>query len=187
MNKQSLSRCSSCTWRCVSAALFTAMFAVAVQAQSSPPPYQFSILNSSNGLGGSALDINDVGQVVGSSAFALSPSQVGSRATLWANGSLTDLGTLAGFTESYASAINNLVQVAVNNSGTIGGAQVNRGALWAGSSLTALSVPPTPYANRQSLSWVYDIDNSGTVAGLSQEWNEPGPRLNTVYDPQVTV
>jgi probable HAF family extracellular repeat protein len=52
---------------------------------------------------GVALGPNDAGQVVGYSVFAGNPNQV---ATLWSGGVTTNLGTLTGWTDSFAAAIN---------------------------------------------------------------------------------
>jgi probable HAF family extracellular repeat protein len=177
-----------CTWRHTSVAFFTAMLtATATTQATASAPYQFSFLNSLGGVGASAADINDLGQAVGYSSFALPSGQLGYSATMWSNGIATDLGMLDGFTSSRAAAINNLGQVAVNNKGYIDTDPINRGALWtAGSGMTMLPTPPFGYYSRLSSHWVSDINNSGTVAGVSKEWDLPS-RYAEVNDQQITI
>jgi probable HAF family extracellular repeat protein len=97
----------------------------------------------------SASGINNVGQVVGTSAA--------NHATVWNGTTPTDLGTLGG-TVSSATGINNRGQV-VGSSGTTGDAAA-RAVVWNGTTPTALA-PLAGDAN----SYANGINNRGQVVG----------------------
>ena len=75
--------------------------------------------------GSTAYDINDAGQAVGASANSITQQE---RATLWSNGTKTDLGTLGG-NKSAAVDINNKGQV-VGFGNTTGNGGLAHGFIW---------------------------------------------------------
>ena len=81
------------------------------QSVSASAPFTIVSLGSLGGPTSNAQDINDRGQIVGSSGLPSDPTQ-SSHAFLWQNGKMTDLGTLGG---SYSDA------VAINERGQIAG------------------------------------------------------------------
>ncbi len=106
-----------------------------------------------------ALAINASGQVVGYSAQVLDGKGV-LRAFLYANGAMTDLGTLPGFTNSQATGINSIGQivgVAYNNVPTDGHA-----FLYSVGLMTDLGTL-TGFANSQA----NGISSSGQIVGVS--------------------
>jgi len=98
-------------------ATFTIALLVSQQALSAPI-YNITLLPSltSNCKGCDQYSVgyglNDLGDVVGQSFAVTSPSGYGYfAATLWTNGTPTNLGKLSGTTDSYAYGINNLGQI----------------------------------------------------------------------------
>ncbi|MRR24424.1 hypothetical protein EG830_15745, partial [bacterium] len=100
------------------------------------------------------LDINGLGQVVGSAACATGDAQ--EHAVLWTGGVIKDLGTLGG-PYSRAWAINNSGQVVGESQDSSGGQPA---FLWSDGVMMDLGTPP-------GAEWVvaYDINNSGQVVG----------------------
>ena len=68
------------------------------RAADSPGPYVLTDLGTLGGLSAPAYDINEAGDIVGSSTTAA----LKARAFVWRNGSMTDLGTLAGHSDAQA-------------------------------------------------------------------------------------
>ncbi|MCC6908588.1 MAG: hypothetical protein IT430_11640 [Phycisphaerales bacterium] len=94
---------------------------------------------------GSARDINEVGEVVGSSGFEPGGSIFVGHAFLWRNGIMIELGTLGG-ESSGAGAINNQGQI-VGDSEYEFGNYADRGFLWENGVMTALpAAPPELYS-----------------------------------------
>lgn len=107
-------------------------------------------------------DINDRGQIVGSSTTATGSR----RAFLWQRGRMVNLGTLPGGTDSAAVAVNERGQI-VGWSTTAGGA--NHAVLWQRGVLTDLGV-----LSRGGGSVAADINERGRVVGSS--WDANGSR-----------
>ena len=103
-----------------------------------------------------ALAINDAGQIVGDSVLGDSPSSA-DHATLWLNGTATDLGTFAGGGFSSANAIND-VGAAVGEATTAGGVQ--QAALFENGSVTDLGGLVTNGASQAKA-----INDAGTIVG----------------------
>ena len=98
-----------------------------------------------------AWGINNSGQVVGRGS--------NSHATLWDNGAVTDLGTLAG---------NGSVALGINDSGkVVGGSNLN-GVLWNNGVASALvPLDPTTNPGGQAGGQAYSINSSGQIVGMS--------------------
>jgi probable HAF family extracellular repeat protein len=105
-------------------------------------------LGTPRGLGSFALDINEVGQVVGYRQVA-----GGFRAFSWQDGALTDLPPLPGDTDSLAQAVNDDGDV-LGLSFAAGG----RPVLWRGGRPVDLSVTTKLYRGEE-------LDNVGRIAG----------------------
>lgn len=141
------------------------MLAVCVPCTANAQGYSLTDLGPLPGWSQSyAYDINNAGKVVGYSTNGNSFRS----ATVWNNGTTTDLGALVGATyNTQASAINNSGQI-VGGFGTLGtgggpGANSNQqGVLWSGGTATILS----PLSGFNS-SFATAINNAGTVVGES--------------------
>ncbi|GMV24112.1 MAG: hypothetical protein AMXMBFR58_01430 [Phycisphaerae bacterium] len=110
-------------------------------------------------LGGSqsvALDINDARQVVGQANV---DGDAVAHAYLWHNGTITDLGALAGDANSAAEGINNLGEV-VGWSEVGSGSFLKNAMLWHGGQTTNIN---TALGGTSTLAW--DINDHGTVVG----------------------
>lgn len=81
------------------------------QSVSASAPFTIVSLGSLGGPTSNAQDINDRGQIVGSSGLPSDPTQ-SSHAFLWQNGKMTDLGKLPNGIYSMALAINERGQIA---------------------------------------------------------------------------
>ena len=92
---------------------FAILLATLICTQAASAYAQYSITNLGGlvpGAGGTAYGINNKGQVAGQSAIYTTNGSV-SRAFLWQNGVMTDLGTLGGFGFAAAFGINDSGQV----------------------------------------------------------------------------
>ena len=119
------------------------------RAAGAPGPYVLTDLGTLGGLSAQAFDINDAGEIVGSSTNAA----LRSRAFLWSNGSMTDLGTLGGHSEAQA----------ISDTGKIAGrsqlsSSTYHAVLWGGGTTTDL----TPSSDFAAANGVNDI---GQVVG----------------------
>ncbi len=124
------------------------------------------------GIYGGAVAINDVGQVVIDAdildeAGAKSGLATLSRCYLWQNGTVTDLGTLPGFSIS-AVAINNRGQIIGNATRTDGSPQnqFTHPFLWQSGTIYDLN----DLANHKgwTMMWVSGLNNRGQIVGYGQ-------------------
>ncbi len=113
--------------------LFTLLAAVLpLSAQSQSAPYRLIDLGALPGdVGSLAVDINDNGQVVGSSTTSAGAH----RAVLWDKGTITELGMLQS-DDGYSAAH------AINNQGEIVGLSGDRAVLWDNGFITDLDMLP---------------------------------------------
>jgi probable HAF family extracellular repeat protein len=119
--------------------------------------YIVTDLGTLGGTTSSASAINDIGQIVGSSAVGGAD-----HAFLYSGGKMTDLGTLSG-SYSEASGINNSGQVV----GTFGTGVTLQGFLYSGGKMTALATP-------------------GGVPSSLNGINDAGQMVGTLYMPDGT-
>lgn len=117
------------------------------------PRYTVRDLGTLGGEWSSAVDINDIGQVVGTSVNRLG----GERAFLWGQGMMRELPTLAGLT-THAYALNNREQV-VGESLDAGGHY--HAVLWAGRILRDLGVVDGEHSAATA------INDTGQVVGYT--------------------
>jgi probable HAF family extracellular repeat protein len=101
-------------------------------------------------------ELNDAAQVVGSAL----KSKADSRAFLWVNGTMKDLGTLGG-SDSYASGINNKGQI-VGRAATSSGTYTYHAFLWTNGTMKDLGTLGG------SDSYAYGINNKGQVVGSAR-------------------
>ena len=130
----------------------TLVIALSVASASANAGYNFSFLDTLGGTYNSATGINDSGQVVGWSMTTLDTER---HATLWNNGTVTDIGNPVG--SSSASSINASGQVAMSQT------------------------PPPPYTSFQSTEkavvWFNGTQTTafgGTAAGINASGNLVG-------------
>lgn len=119
-----------------------------------------------------AYGLNETGQVVGDSfsvSQALDGGHVKTRAFLWQNGRLTDLGSLPGSNDSEARAINSRGQIIgysyAQNIKT-GEESLRHAFLWQNGRMTKLGTLP---GGRQSAATA--INNHGQIVGYSTSKN----------------
>ncbi|MFT4540692.1 MAG: putative HAF family extracellular repeat protein [Planctomycetota bacterium] len=129
--------------------------------------YNFVDLGTLGGNASGALGLNDAGQIVGWSTIAGCTTANGEpcrRAFLWENGSMTDLGMLAGDEESVARAINNSGVIAgTSESDVLFGFGTFHGTVWNAGTPSALP----DLGNGQS--FASDINENGQVVGYSTD------------------
>jgi probable HAF family extracellular repeat protein len=130
------------------------------------PAYTITDLGDLGGGQAWAQAINQAGQVAGLAATNLQEATVW-HAFRWNHGTMTDLGTLPGGTNSSGAAINDRGQVA-GGSDTASGQ--NHAVLWSGGSITDLGTLPGG-----TFSWATGVNNLGQVVGYcdtaSGEWH----------------
>jgi probable HAF family extracellular repeat protein len=140
-------------------ALLAALLPLSAQSQSDP--YRLIDLGTLPGdVESLALDINDVGQVVGRSGMGgggCDALECNGNAVLWENGTVTDLGTLPNHNYSEARAINNQGEI-VGLSGSWGSG--NHAVLWTNGVITDLEM--LPYDGSTSAS---GINERGQIIG----------------------
>ena len=112
------------------------------------------------GAGGSASAINDNGQVVGSY-----DGTSGYRAFLYSNGTTTDLGILAGYTDSYARGINKNGVVVGDVLAITGTAETDCAVLYSGGAVVNLNTLISPTLG-WNLQCAYAINDVGQIVGL---------------------
>ena len=127
----------------------------APRAADAPGPYVLTDLGTLGGLSGQAFDINEAGDIAGSSTNAA----LRLRAFLWRNGSMTDLGTIGG-NHSEAAALSDTGHV-VGRSQTP--ASKYHAILWSGGTTTDLT-PSSDYAV------AYGVNDTGEVVGSIDNW-----------------
>lgn len=118
------------------------------------------------GLSGSAIGINDAGQIAWTNANT-------GHATVWANGMATDLGTLGG-AQSDARGINQAGQI-------VGQAQDANGnwraVVWNGGQPTGLVTP-----NASSSSQANAVNNAGQIVGYEERASQPYSAHPVIWD-----
>lgn len=162
-----------------------------------------------------ATKLNDLGQVVGFSRSATMPNgDVVTHATLWSNGSVTDLGTLGGAgTKSMAYGINNAGQIvgasnistdtvwhatlwdkgSVTNLGSVTGydsglaLSINNGGQIVGDSLMSVSTIPNVYNIRATLWSDGIVIDLGTLGGTESQPLSINDNGQIVGDSSITV
>jgi probable HAF family extracellular repeat protein len=139
--------------------------------------------NLGGGFGSFPQDINNAGQIVGSShaaaVSALGPMQ---HAFVWQNGAMTDLGLLPGDEDSGASAINDL-GVIVGSSGRTDPdtyEQFYKPFIYANGQMTAIPVPGTE-------SFGADINDAGDVVGTMRAGGAVTPWHAWIYKDGVVT
>ena len=116
-------------------------------------------LGSLGGRDSDAYGINDAGQVVGSS-FTSWSGTTPTHAFLWQAGTMKDLGTLAGGTNSSAVAISSLGQAVGYSQNAAGN---DRAAVWSGSTITDLGTLGG------ASSRAFDVNNGGATVGWATD------------------
>ena len=141
--------------------ILIALLSAAGQAWAIPPSYTITDLGTLGGSQSWANGINASGQVVGESDTAGDTAQHGFR---YANGVMTDLGTLSGTHSSSASGINASGQI-VGVSYTAGDKQSLRAFRYTGNAMTVLGT--LGGAN----SYAFGINDSGQIVGYATTKN----------------
>src|SRR2546428_49923 len=141
-------RIAACALAALMVSVVLVVFAPAVSAQ-----LTIQDLGTLGGPSSNAVDINDLGQVVG----FIETASGADHAFLWQNGAMTDLGTLGG-TFSLAIGINDVGQV-VGFYNTASGA--DHAFLWQNGAMTDLGT----LGGGGSIAW--DINDVGQVVGQS--------------------
>jgi probable HAF family extracellular repeat protein len=131
------------------AASASAAAAAAVPASAATTTYTITDLGSLGGGGANARGINASGEVTGGSTL----STGGTRAFLWSNGKMTDLGTLPGGGNSAGRAI--------NSSGEVVGHAIDSGDF----SQAVLWTPNSTTATKLGGADVVGINDSGEIVG----------------------
>jgi probable HAF family extracellular repeat protein len=112
-----------------------------------------------------AADINEVGQVCGSSTNSGSPPYFLSveSAVLWANGTVIDLGSVPGYGLNSASAVNNHGQV-VGTGEHSHTNPLNKAFIWQGGVIQNLN-DLVAGGTEWDLKWARDINDAGQIVG----------------------
>lgn len=118
---------------------------------------ELATLGSTDQRGAQPYDLNEAGDVVGTSR---NPDGV-SRAVLWSSGTLTELPTLGG-TSSQARAINDAGQI-VGSESTAGAPEESKAALWQGGDVYDLGTVGGAGAR------AVDINEAGWIVGVSRD------------------
>jgi probable HAF family extracellular repeat protein len=115
---------------------------------------------------GAALAINDKGQVVGTSGTCGVPTSFkpAVHATLWQNGSITDLGGFGGVMNNSGLAINNAGQVV--GISDLPGDTTTHAFFWQNGVMTDLGTLPGDFSSMAN-----DINSKGQVVGVSCDVN----------------
>lgn len=146
--------------------LTLALFAAPASA-GGDPTFTFVDLGTLGGPESVAYGLNDLRQVVGWSHLADCTLDGGApcrRAYLWDDGTMADLGLLAGDEESFARAINNLgTIVGTSESDIVAGSGIFHGVVWTGG-------PPTALPDLgQGVSFAHDVNDAGQISGHTQD------------------
>lgn len=146
----------------------------------------------SGGVNFAAADVNDLGTVVGFSAFPSPTSPTLAHAAKWVGSDVTDLGTLPGYDSSTASAINDSGQIAGRS--TVGGFFTGSRlpVRWsADGQISPLGLLPTQDAaliqNGQTVhdrGGTSDINGAGIIVGYSELFggDTPAEQLPAYWD-----
>ena len=136
-------------------------------------------------LGGgcsNAADINDLGHIVGTSCSTLITNQSRSRATLWQNGAIIDLGLAPGMEDSGAASINSVGQI-IGSSGLMNTEtyeMTSRAFLYENGAMQVLPVPSME-------AYAGDINDSGVVVGTMRAGGGPSNWHAYIYDDGVAT
>lgn len=116
----------------------------------------------------SASDINDVGQICGTSTNSGSPPYflAVESAVLWENGTVIDLGSVPGWGRNSASAINNHGQV-VGTGEHSASNPLNKAFIWQDGVIQNLN-DLVPGGTEWDLKWARDINDAGQIVGTGR-------------------
>jgi probable HAF family extracellular repeat protein len=136
-----------------------------------------------------ANDINNAGQIVGHSSTALASGGYGMHATIWNGTKATDLGTIEGWQNSFANAINDSGDV-VGWSHTVG---FQHATLWKDSTAIDLGTLGGNFSRANAINDKGQVVGySNLIAGYNEHphratlWNGTVPTdLNTYLDPSM--
>jgi probable HAF family extracellular repeat protein len=134
-----------------------------LNALSAHAQYKVVDLGTLGGNTSSAASINQAGHIAGASTDATGND----RAFLWADGQLTDLGTVSGYGQSRGNALNSHDAVAGQILGAPYPTSVFHASLYQNGTMTDLgSLIPPPSSFSQSQGW--GINDRGQVVGYSE-------------------
>jgi probable HAF family extracellular repeat protein len=146
-----------------------ALLALVLGAQAGAQTYSITDLGTLGGESSEASGLNNLGQVVGWSTTASGETH----GFLYANNTMTDLGTLVGGTYSFATAINDRSQVVgyggINGYGP-GFREIRNSFLWARGSIRALSgfYCVCSFNERYPVTAAHGINAAGQIVGKAK-------------------
>lgn len=126
--------------------------------------YSYTGLGTLGGSGGWAYDINNNGQITGRSSVT---GNTAVHATLWESGTVTDLGTLSGNSNSIAFGINDAGSVVGRSIGSAGFVAT----LWSGGAITDLGLGNNSTANAINSSGQVAATRLGSGTGQTVSWS----------------
>jgi len=136
-----------------------------------------------------ALELNDVGQVVGEAVVGEVTTSSGhlavQHAFLWENGEMTDLGTLGTLRHSRATDINNLGQIVGHSTQIVGSSSSARAVTWENGGIQDLN-DLIPLNTRWVLQTAEAINDRGEIIGYGTYVGQTRAYLLTPIDPAPT-